>query len=412
MEYGLIGEKLSHSFSKEIHEKLAGYSYELCPLAPAELPDFLGERRFKGVNVTIPYKQAVIPFLDHIDTRAQQIGAVNAIANRGGLLFGTNTDYDGLKDLLLQNGIDPKGKTAMILGSGGAAKTARAVLAELSAGEVLVVSRNSRDGTISYHEAGHYQNTQIIINASPVGMFPHVEEQGINLAHFPQLLAAVDLIYNPLRTRFLQQAEEQGAKAVNGLLMLVSQAKAAASFFTGRQFGAEEAMKLTEELTLQKQNLVLTGMPGSGKTAIGKQLAKRLNRRFVDTDTLIEEREGMSIPQIFERFTEAGFREREAAAVREISVENGIVLATGGGAPMSAENVRNLRLNGKIFFLDRPLEQLAVGGGRPLSATFADTRCLYEKRYLTYRRTCDYLIPNEGEEAAAVEEILRLFEKN
>lgn len=406
MEYGLIGEKLSHSFSKEIHESLCSYSYEICPLAPDAVAGFLKERAFRGINVTIPYKQVVMPHLDEIDEKARLIGAVNTIVNRDGRLCGYNTDYDGFQMLLEQNGISVKGETVLVMGNGGASQTVQAVLRALGAANILVVDIRPAEGIITKEEAMTHSEVSVVINATPIGMFPKTDESSIDLSVFPALKAAADLVYNPMRTRFLQQAEEMGAVAANGLLMLVAQAAKAAEHFIGTKIDPRQVIALTRKMEADKQNLVLTGMPGSGKTTVGKLLAKKLGKQFCDLDQAIVSREGMTIPEIFERFGEAGFREREAAAVKEASQQNGLVISTGGGVPMFPENVRNLRMNGRLFFLDRPLAELAVGDGRPLSQTRADTEALYRKRIDTYRATCDYCIPNGETAGAAVDRIL------
>ena len=405
MKYGLIGEKLGHSFSKEIHEGLCGYQYELCPLPPEELAGFLQKRGFAGINVTIPYKQAVMPYLDSIDEKALAIGSVNTIVHRKGKLYGYNTDYDGFRETLIANRIDPKGKAALILGNGGVCRTVRVVLEEMGASRVWVASRRGSPGTVSYEEACQKKEISIVVNATPVGMYPETGKQPVDLSLFPALEAAVDLIYNPLRTRFLQQAAELGAVTANGMLMLVAQAARAASLFCGEDIEPSRVRRFARELEQEKGNIVLTGMPGSGKTTVGRLLADKLQKTFWDLDAAVVEREGMPIPQIFERFGEAGFREREAEAVREASHRNGLVISTGGGAPLFPENIRNLRLNGRIFFLDRPVEKLAISDGRPLSQSRADNEALYQKRIEIYRSTCDRIVANGGEAAGAVDAI-------
>lgn len=411
--YGLIGEKLGHSFSKPIHEALGGYQYELLPLAREELDGFLRAKDFAGLNVTIPYKQAVIPYLDELDARARAIGAVNTIVNRAGKLTGCNTDYDGFRQTLLRSGIDPAGKTCLILGNGGACRPAKAVLADLGAGEILVASRRPEDaGLISYAEAEQRPDVELLVNATPVGMFPEVGNCPIRLDCFPRLKAVVDLIYNPLRTELLLEAEARGIPAVNGLYMLVWQAKAAAErFLDAGEIPTERADAVYADLLNQKRNLVLTGMPMSGKSTIGRMLAARLGKRFVDTDAEIERRAGMTIPQIFERFTEAGFRKREQEVIRDLSLENGLILSTGGGAPMFPENVRNLRRNGWIVFLDRPLERLQVGEGRPLTKSPEEVAALFAKREPVYRTACDWSVPNAGTAAEAVERIVTEYDR-
>lgn len=390
--YGLIGEKLGHSFSKPIHEGLTGEDYGIFPLSRDEFHRFMERREFDGINVTIPYKQDVIPYCALVDERARRIGAVNTIVNHSGILQGYNTDYDGFAELLRENRMDPAGKRALVLGSGGTSKTVRTVLTDLGAASVRIVSRHPQDGELSYSQALEQPDTQFIVNTTPAGMFPNVEEQPIDLAGFPHLEAVIDVIYNPLRTRLLQQAAELGIPCANGLLMLVSQARAAAERFRGITIPIERGREVYRSLCLEKRNIVLIGMPMSGKSTMGRQLAAALGRKFLDSDEWIVAQAGMEIPEIFRQFGEPAFRERERQAIRELSLKNGLVLATGGGSILDPENVRNLRMNGVILFLDRPLERLAVGKGRPLAKSPEEIAALYQRRYPLYRAACDHRI--------------------
>lgn len=406
MRVGLIGEKLGHSFSKPIHEQLTGEEYSLFPLSREEFPRFMERRDFDGINVTIPYKQDVIPFCAMVDQRARRIGAVNTIVNQNGILHGYNTDYDGFAELLAANRMDPAGKRALVLGCGGTSRTVRAVLSDLGAASVRVVSRHPQGDELSYPQALEQKDTQLIVNTTPAGMFPAVEEQPIDLSGFPRLEAVADVIYNPLRTRLLQQAESLGIPCANGLLMLVSQARAAAERFRGISIPRERGMEVCRALLEDKRNLVLIGMPMSGKSTLGKQLASRLGRKFLDTDEWIVSQEGMGIPEIFQKYGEPGFREREHRAVRELSLKNGLVLATGGGAVLDPENVRNLRMNGLLLFIDRPLELLTVGKGRPLAKSPQEVEALYWQRYPIYQAACDRRIPNDAPPEQVLERLL------
>jgi len=401
--YGLIGEKLGHSFSQYIHETLTGEPYTLHPLSREEFPAFMERREFDGLNVTIPYKRDVIPYCQKIDERARRIGAVNTIVNEGGVLTGYNTDYDGFVRLLSENGIEAAGRRALVLGGGGTSRTVRTVLSDLGALEVTVVSRSPGPGEISYEEALLKEDTRLIVNTTPVGMFPKVEGKPVSLAAFPHLEAVADVVYNPLRTRLLQEAESLSLRWAGGLFMLVSQAKAAAELFRGRSLPEDRTAEVWRSLCRQKRNLVLTGMPVSGKSTVGRMLGRQLSMEFADADERIAERAGMSIPEIFSRQGEEGFRRLEKEVLRELSVQNGLVIATGGGAVLDEENIVNLRLNGTVFFLDRPLSLLTVGKDRPLAKSPEEIAALYERRYPLYCSRCDVRIDNSGtpEEAAA-----------
>ena len=395
MEYGLIGEKLPHSFSKEIHEKLAGYDYQLKELTPAQLPDFLKERAFKGINVTIPYKQTVIPYLDEIDPKAAAIGAVNTIVNRDGRLCGYNTDYDGMVALVRHAGLSLEGKTVLILGTGGTSKTAMAVAKDLGASDIRRVSRSGKEGAISYEEAQRLP-VQILINTTPSGMYPHPDGQPMDLSRFGWLEGVLDAVYNPLRTRLVLQARDNGARAQSGLYMLVAQAAAACEHFLGEKLPGDTLRKVYRTVHGEKQNIVLTGMPGSGKSTVGRILAREMGREIVDTDTEIIRLAKKSIPDIFAQRGEAYFRDLESQAIAELSQRTGLVIATGGGAILRAENVRRLRQNGRIYFLDRPVEDIVPTGDRPLSRDREALEKRYAERYPRYVTAADTRIPVTG----------------
>ena len=395
MEYGLIGEKLPHSFSKEIHEKLAGYDYQLKELSPAQLPDFLKKRAFKGVNVTIPYKQAVIPYLDEIDDKARAIGAVNTIVNREGKLIGYNTDYDGMVALIRHAGLSLAGKTVLILGTGGTSKTAMAVAADLGAASVQRVSRTGKDGAISYEEAQRLP-VQILINTTPSGMYPNPDGQPMDLSRFGWLEGVLDAVYNPLRTRLVLQARDNGARAQSGLYMLVAQAAVACEHFLGEKLPAGALQTVYRAIHGEKQNIVLTGMPGSGKSTVGRILAREMGREFVDTDTEIIRLAKKPISDIFAQRGEAYFRDLESQVIAQLAQRTGLVIATGGGAVLRAENVRRLRQNGRIYFLDRPVEDIVPTDDRPHSRDREALEKRYAERYPRYVTAADTRIPVNG----------------
>ena len=391
MKYGLIGETLSHSFSAQIHKALSGEDYVLKEIRREQLAAFLQKRDFCAINVTIPYKEEVIPFLDVIDERAKSIGAVNTVVNRGGKLFGYNTDYWGLRALIEKNKLSLAGKTVLILGSGGTSLTAQKVAEDLGAAEVLRVSRGGGEGLITYPEAiARYSDASVIINTTPVGMYPHCGEVPVELAPFTALEAVFDAVYNPLRTALVLQAQARGILAEGGLYMLTAQAVYASEYFLNKTYAPEVLEEGYRRQLLERENIVLTGMPGSGKTTVGKLLAASLGRDFVDTDALIVEREQREIAAIFAADGEAYFRNAESEVIAAISQKaQGLVIATGGGAVLRAENVAHLKQNGKIYFLNRCLEDLIPTADRPLAA---DTEALtrrFEERFALYCRTAD-----------------------
>ena len=410
MKYGLIGEKLGHSFSKIIHEAIADYTYELKELAPSELDGFMKARDFLGINVTIPYKQAVIPYLDEIDDAAREIGAVNAIVNRGGKLYGYNTDFYGMKSLFAHAGIDPKGKKAAILGSGGTSKTANAVMTALGASEIIRVSRSGKDGALTYEELYEkHCDVEIIVNTTPVGMFPNIFDCPVCLESFNNLCGVIDAVYNPINTTLVKEARARGIKAESGLYMLVAQAVRASEFFLGASYEKRVIKETYEKLLKSKQNIVLIGMPASGKSTVGRILADRLGRRFVDTDDLITERIGTSIKDFFEKNGEVAFREIESMVIKEISKENSLVIATGGGAVLREENISTLGYNGRLYFIDRPLEKLMPTESRPLSSDRASIEARYNERYSIYCSRCDERIDADCEAETVADKILEKF---
>lgn len=406
MEYGLIGKKLGHSFSKEIHESIADYKYELCELTEEEFKVFMEKKDFKAINVTIPYKQQVIPYLTYIDPIAERIGAVNTIVNNNGKLYGYNTDYLGLKALIEKKKIHIKNKKVLILGFGGTSKTATSVVKNLECKEVLHVSINNEPNTITYEEAVlNHNDSQIIINTTPCGMYPNNDNLIIDINRFDKLSAVVDVIYNPIRTKLIQNAKKRNLKHASGLYMLVAQAVYACCIFLNKEIDLSLIDDIYDKLYKSKRNIVLIGMPSSGKSTIGKILAKKLNREFYDCDKEIEKRIGMEIQDFLNDNNEQEFRNIEEEVVKEISKKSGVVISTGGGVIKRSSNIDRLKQNGKVFFIDRSLENLTPTTSRPLSATAEALRKLYKERYQLYLDAADVCINNDDDLFDAVSKI-------
>ncbi len=414
MQYGCIGEHLGHSFSAPIHGMLGDYPYEIREIPREELDAFLDARDFLGINVTIPYKEKVIPHLDEISPLAGEIGAVNTVVNRGGRLYGYNTDYDGMQALLERIGVPLAGKKVAVLGSGGTSRTACVLANRLGASHVLCVGRQKKEGCITYEELyACHGDAEYIINTTPCGMYPYDDgKEGmqacpVDLARLPGVAGVADAVYNPLRTELVSEAIARGIPASGGLYMLVAQAVKASELFLNTAYPASVLDDVMKKMTGEKENIVLTGMPGSGKSTVGRLLAEDMGRPFLDTDALIVEAAGMAIPEIFAQKGEAYFRDLEADVIRDrVSQMQGAVIATGGGVILREENLRRLRRNGRIFFLDRPLKDLIPTQDRPLSATKEDIVRRYEERYDRYCNTADVHLPISGnarETAAQIE---------
>ena len=401
MIYGCIGEKLGHSFSREIHARLFDYDYSLLEIPKGELDAFMIKRDFKAINVTIPYKLDVIPHLYEISETAKKIGAVNTIVRReDGTLIGHNTDYFGFLSMAVKSGLSFNGKKVLVLGSGGASNTVCTVLKELHANYVVI----SRNGANNYSNLHLHQDCAIIVNTTPVGMYPNTGISPVDLKLFPKLEGVLDLIYNPAKTKLLLDAEDCHLIAMNGLWMLVAQAKESAQWFTGHHIDDSHIERIYSVLQTQMQNIILVGMPGCGKSSIGRALADTLGRCFVDADDEIVKTAGISIPTIFEQSGEAGFRAIETQVLREITAKSGLVIATGGGCVTQSENLPLLRQNSTVIWIQRALEDLPVDG-RPLSQANKLSE-MYKKRRPLYETAADWMIENNGSIQDAANRIL------
>jgi len=411
MQYGLIGEKLGHSFSAEIHQKLKSNPYTLVELARDEIGTFLETKDFCAINVTIPYKTTVIPYLSHISKRAKEIGAVNTVVNRRGELWGYNTDFYGLQSLIEHAGITLQNKKVAILGTGGTSKTALAVAKFLDAKKILVVSRRVGDGVITYDELTRsHTDVEVLINTTPVGMYPNTEATPVDISVFSNLSGVIDAIYNPLRTKLILDAKKRGIPAEGGLYMLVAQAVRASELFLDTVYEEETTERIYLELLNKIENIVLSGMPGAGKSTVGKLLAGEMGRAFFDLDEEIIRVTGRSIPEIFANDGEAAFRDLETRVLRDVlSNQKNIVLATGGGAILRDENIDLLHRNGKIYFIDRPLADLLPTKDRPLASSAEAIRHRFEERYDRYCKTADCHIDGDGSVDEVVERIRKEF---
>ncbi|HZJ78786.1 MAG TPA: shikimate kinase [Clostridia bacterium] len=408
MKYYLIGEKLSHSYSKPIHNLLGGYEYELKCLSLQELDDFFIKKEFKGLNVTIPYKKAVLKYCNTLSQSARKIGSVNTITvEKDGSLKGHNTDYVGFLYMAKRAGIEFHGKKVLILGTGGAGITAAAAAEDNRASQVVFVSRN---GSVNYENIYEHINSDIIVNTTPVGMYPKNGERLIDLARFINCSGVIDVIYNPLKTLFLIDAQKLGVPFTNGLSMLVAQAKYANDLFLDKTTPDEIIEQIYAKTVSGMKNIVFVGMPGSGKTTIGKITAKMLDRKFIDTDELIEQETGMDIKEIFSRFGEKHFRELEVRAVANACKQLGVVIATGGGAILRQDNTTAIRQNSFTVFLERDINSLATEG-RPLSKNLKSIDEMYNQRKGFYESVCDFKISQSKPEIIA-QEVVEKYNEN
>lgn len=389
---GLLGKTLGHSYSPQIHRLLADYSYQLFECPPEQLEDFLAHGPWDGLNVTIPYKKIVAARCDALSPEARTLGSVNTLIRRpDGSLWGDNTDYYGFRRMALESGIPIRGEKALVLGSGGASVTVCAVLQELGAASVTVISRSGPD---NYENLFRHRDAGIIVNTTPVGMYPDCPASPVELKAFPRCAGVLDIVYNPARTGLLMQAEALGLPHAGGLSMLVAQAKRSCELFTGCTIPEERIDCIADTLRRQQENIVLIGMPGCGKSTLAALLGQRLNRPVVDADEEIAADAGMSIPEIFARYGEDHFRQLETEALSRLGKRSGIVLATGGGCVTREENYPLLHQNGKIIWLRRELSQLP-SQGRPVSLS-TPAEVLYARREPLYRRFADAEADNNG----------------
>lgn len=407
MEYGLIGEKLGHSYSQMIHERLADYRYELKEVAPERLDAFIEARNFRGLNVTIPYKQAVMKHCAELSPEAMEVGSVNTLIVRpDGSLFGHNTDIDGFIYMLRRGEIDPAGAKAVILGSGGTSLTARAALTRLGAREIVTVSRK---GPVDYAALyAEHADAEILVNATPVGMYPKNGASPVELDRLPKVRGVADVIYNPEKTALILAAQAKGIPAVSGLSMLVAQAREAAELFAGHAIPAGRVEDIVSEIGAQTLNLILVGMPGCGKSTLGQAVAAALQREFVDCDAEIVRRAGKSIPEIFAQDGEGAFRALESGVLADVCRGHGLVISTGGGAVLRAENRDAMRQNGRVCLIRRALAFLPRDG-RPLSASEDAVARLWEARRAAYETAADFPVENDGTVEEAAEKIREGF---
>ena len=406
LKCGLLGQKLGHSYSPAIHGMLADYDYQLFEREPEQLEDFLKNGDWDGINVTIPYKKAVLPYCAELSETARRIGSVNTIVRRpDGSLYGDNTDAYGFESLVKKSGIDVRGKKALVLGSGGASVTVVAVLKMLGAESVTVISRGGED---NYDNLVKHADARIIANTTPVGMYPNNGQAAVDLAQFPLCEGVLDVVYNPARTALLLQAEKLGIPCAGGLYMLVAQAKRSSELFTGRSIPDSEIGRIEKLLSGQMKNIVLVGMPSSGKSTLAATLGETLGRPVYEADALIEQEAGMDIPAIFAQYGEGHFRALETEVLSRLGKLSGAVISTGGGCVTREENYDLLHQNGTILWLQRGTEKLDKTG-RPLSLK-NDLNEMYQKREPMYRRFADAAVDNNGSVEAALAQILEVLQ--
>jgi len=408
MKYGIIGKTLKHSFSAEIHPKLFLCVYEKWEISESQLKDFFAKKDFYGINVTIPYKQAVIPYLYEIESTARLTGAVNTIINRNGRLYGYNTDFLGLEALIKKNKVDLKDKNVIIFGSGATSKTALAVATTLGAKCVTRFSRQDKDGFENYKNIeNYYDNTDVIINTTPCGMYPNIYESAAEIKGFKNLTAVFDVVYNPIKTKLILDAERMGVIAEGGTYMLVFQAIYAAELFCGKSFSRQIGDKIYKDILNNKKNIVLIGMPSSGKTTVGKEISTLTTRPCFDIDAEIEKAETDTVKNIIQKKGIDYFRNIESKTIFEISKQSGAVISTGGGAVLNSRNMELLKENGEIVFIDRNIENLECTNSRPLSENRESLLKLYNDRIDLYRNYADITVSNNDNISNAVNEILK-----
>lgn len=406
MKCGLLGEKLGHSYSPELHALLGDYEYELFEVAPEKLGDFLRERDFHGINVTIPYKTTLLDVCDHLSEAAEAIGSVNTVVKQeDGTLWGDNTDAAGFEAMVWKSGVSVTGRKCLVLGSGGASLAVRYVLDKLGAGEIVVISRSGGD---NYENLDKHADAEIMVNTTPVGMYPNTAAAPVDLREFPHCQGVLDVIYNPARTALLQQAEALGIPCLGGLYMLVEQARQAAQIFQGDDRPVIRTQAAYQALRSRKENRVLIGMPGCGKSTVGQALADLLGRPFVDSDRELEKILGMPCGEYITRKGEEAFRAEETALLEKLGRESGLIIATGGGCVTRSENYPLLHQNGTLIFLERELSKLPRKG-RPLSQR-GSLEDLYTIRLPMYRRFADLVVLNAGDPDTVAKTVEEAYE--
>lgn len=406
MRFGLLGEKLGHSYSPELHAFFGDYDYELFEVAPEDLREFLRKRNFQGLNVTIPYKTTVHDICEHLTEAAEAIGSVNTVVKQpDGTLLGDNTDAAGFEGMVWKSRVRVLGRKCLVLGSGGASLAVRYVLNKLGAGQVVVISRSGED---NYDNLDKHRDASVIVNTTPVGMYPKTGAAPVDLRDFPQCEGVLDIIYNPARTALIQQAEALGIPCLGGLYMLVEQARCASQVFTGKPLPAIRSEEAYSVMRRRKDNRILIGMPGSGKSTVGRILAERLGRSFVDCDTELEKRLGMTAGDYILKAGEEDFRAQETAMLAQLGKESGLVIATGGGCVTRPENYPLLHQNGTIIFLERELSKLPKKG-RPLSLR-GNLQDMYTIRLPMYRRFADLIVPNDSSPETVAKNVEEAYE--
>lgn len=417
MKYGLIGEHLGHSFSKQIQTRIAeienvkDYDYQLVELNKEEFKEFMEKKDFKGINVTIPYKKDVIPYLDEMDESAKAIGAVNTIVNVDGKLKGFNTDFGGFLYMVKAHNVHMEGKKVLIIGNGGACAAVKAVCEHEKAKDIVIVSRSANRGAISYDEMyTSHLDADIIVNTSPVGMYPNIMNAPIDVSWFHKLECVLDVVYNPILTRLCFEAQESNIKRVTGLEMLIAQAKYTFEIFENMSFDDSIIDEIKKEMLKDRCNIVLIGMPSSGKTTIGKMLEEKLGKEFFDLDNMIITKAGKSIPEIFQESGEAGFRAIETEVAIEASKMNNKIIATGGGVVKHKVNIDFLRLNGITIFIDRDIDKLISSDpNRPLSSSKQALQQMYKERYPLYQKYAAYVAVNNANIEETVDDIVNAY---
>ncbi len=417
MKYGLIGEKLEHSFSKQIQTRIAelqnvkDYQYDFVELNKEQFVEFMKKKEFKGINVTLPYKKAVIPYIDVLDESAEKMGAVNTIVNRDGKLYGYNTDFGGFLYMVKAHNVHMEGKKVLLIGNGGASAAVQAVCKHEKAKDIIVVSRSANNGAISYDEMyTSHLDADIVVNTSPVGMYPNIANSPIDVSWFHKLECVLDVVYNPILTRLCFEAQELDIKRVIGLEMLIAQAKYSFEYFEDVKFDDSIIDEIKKEMLKDRCNIVLIGMPSAGKTTIGKMLQDKLGKTFVDLDDMIIEKAGKTIPEIFQESGETGFRAIETEVAIEASKMNNMIIATGGGAIKHKVNMDFLRLNGITIYIDRDVDKLISSDpNRPLSSSKQALQQMHKERQPLYQKYAAYVADNNTDIEKTVDDIVNAY---